>query len=527
MATQKPLADLIPEIIDHFERYRDYLESNRRIYEILEGQLFDEVDRSLRAEMISDTAYRRARERIPPINVMKKTTDKLSKVYIEKPVRRGSTMVDNDIMGNITKRANLDNQMVVANNFYNAQRMFAIEPYVHEGKHAFRVLGGHQFLPFSDDPMDPNNLTVFIKLMGNEIVKAAPKFDENGNKVDNSDEVRQVTVLGLYSDDEFLIIDTGGAIRTDKMQAMGLNMQPGQRMFKNRFGRIPFYYGKKSRTELVPFPNKEGLDISILIPKLFADLNYAAQYMSHSIIWIKNASISGQEINPDAVVDLGERTEENGDPEMGVITPSVDIPNVISMIQSQMSMYLSSIGIKATSDGAVTPGREASGVAKAIEEGDTTAERKMQVEFFRDVEMHLWDLISDMQAVWVKNGVLSPEAERRTFSQNFVDDFTIIFAEMKPLKTTRQKIEEIQLLRDQKLITKKRAIKLIYPEMSDVQIEEWLEELKDEGMEELENMMSFGGTMGASRNADGQFLEGNQEATRQDPEEAAGRRDTQ
>ena len=447
--TQKPLAQLIPQIIDHFERYTDYLESNRRIYEILEGQLRQEVEMSMRREMISDSAFRRACERIPPINVLRKTTDKLSKVYIEPPVRRADNEVDNEIMNNIVRNSHFDTKMVVANTYYNSQRMFAIEPYLKNSKQMFRVLGGHQFLPFSDDPVDPTNMTVFVKLMGNELQKVTPKFTEDGTRQDQNEEIRQVTILGLYSDDEFLVIDTGGAIRYDKMQEMGLNIASPATTFANPFRRIPFLYASKSRTELVPYPNKEALDISILIPKLFADLNYAAQFMSHSIVWFKNANLSGQEINPDALVDLGERTEENGDPEMGVITPSVDIPNVLSMIQAELSMYLSSIGIKAQTEAV---GREASGVAKAIEEGDTTGERKMQVEFFRVVERELWKLISDMQDVWTARGALGPNAERRRFSQTFADSFTVMFAEMKPLKTTRQKIEEIQLLRSISLV---------------------------------------------------------------------------
>lgn len=519
MPTQRPLADMIPTVIDHFERYKDYLESNRRIYQILEGQLRQEIEQSLAKEMVSRSAYKRIIERIPPINILKKVTDKLSKVYIEPPIRRADNATDNDIIENIVRNSHFDRTMLMANVYYNAQRMFAIEPYLKEGKHKFRVLGGHQFLPFSDDPIDPSNMTVFIKLMGNELKQVAPKFLEDGTRLDNADEVEQVTILGLYSDDEFLIVDTSGAIRYDKMQAMGLSIQMPQRTFQNRFGRIPFFYGSKSRTELVPYPNKEGLDASILIPKLFADLNYAAQFMSHSIIWFKNAKLDGQEINPDALVDLGERTEENGDPEMGVITPTVDIPNVISMIKTELSMYLSSIGIKANEQAV---GREASGVAKAIEEGDTTAERKMQVEYFRGIEMEVWKLISDMQRVWAQRNGLGRDAERRTFSNNFAETFTIMFAEMKPLKTTRQKIEEIQLLRDQKLITKKQSIRMLYPEMTDNQIEEWLSELEDEREQEMDSMLSAGGTMMASRQANGTFSEGNQEAAEgsQDPFES-------
>lgn len=511
MGTQKPLKEMTAEIIQHYNEYIDYLESNRRLYYIWQGQLKKEVEDSLRKEIISNTAFNRACQRIPSINIIKKSVDKLSKVYIENPGRIADNETDKEIMHNIAKYSDMNNIMRVANEFYNLHGMFAVEPFIEKGVQKLRVLGGHQFLPFSDDPVNPLNPTVMIKLLGNELAPAtAPEFDKDMEKQSNDDEIRQVTVLALYSDDEFLIIDTDGNIRADKMRQMGINTA------KNPFGRIPMVYGNRSKTELIPFPNKEGLDMSILIPKLFTDLNYAAQFMSHSIIWTKNADITNQEINPDAIVDLGERTEENGDPEMGVISPTVDIPNVLTMISSELDLYFASIGIKTQAAGALSPGNEASGVSKAMDEGDTTAERKRQLEFFTTVEAHAWMLLDDMQDVWSNSGIL--EKETRRFSDNFIDSFRVVFAEMKPLKTFKQKVEEIQLLRDQSLISKRKALHMLYPDLTDEMLDKWIEEIKDEKSEELEDMMMSSPMLQPERTADGTFNEGNQAGAEQSPE---------
>lgn len=508
---------MLPDIVDHYERYVEYLETNRKLYEIFKGQIRDQIEASLRKEIISPSAFARICERIPPINVLRKGVDKLSKVYIENPIRLADNTQDKDIMMNISKLSDMDNQMMVANQFYNLHKMFAIEPFVEDGEQMIRVLGGHQFLPYSDDSSNPMNMTVYIKLMGNDTVRVAQEFDERGRKVNEEDQIRRVTILALYTDDEFLIVDTGGAIRRDKMREMGVNIDNDATSSPNPFGRIPAFYGNKSKSELIPFPNQEGLDMSILIPKLFADLNYSAQFMSHSIIWTKNTDISGQEINPDAVVNLGERTEENGDPEMGVITPTVDIPNVISMIGAQLDLYFSTIGIKTQAGAKVSVGNEASGVSKAIDEGDTTAERKVQVEFFRTAEAKSWDLIADMQQIWLKAGIL--DKERRVFSPSFKETFRVMFAEMKPLKTFQQKITEIQLMRDQKLITRRQSIKQLNPDFTDKQIDNWIKELDDEAKESFEQMMSFGGpSMQAERTQEGTFQEGNQAAGEQSPE---------
>jgi len=516
MATQKKLKDMMPEILAHYNEHIDYIESNKRLYYIWQGQLQKEVKDSLRKEIISPAAFHRAKQRIPSINIIKKAVDKLSKVYIENPVRTADEKTDVEIMHNITKFSDMNNIMRVANEFYNLHGMFAIEPFVQNGRQSFRVLGGHQFLPFSDDPVNPLNPTVMIKLLGNEIQNVAPEFDENGNKVSNDDDIRMVTILALYSDDEFVIIDTDGKVREDKMRAMGVTN--GQ----NPFDTIPFVYGNRSKTELIPFPNKEGLDMAILIPKLFTDLNYAAQFMSHSIIWTKNADISNQEMNPDAIVDLGERTEENGDPEIGTIEPSVDIPNILSMIASQLDMYFSSIGIKTQASASLQPGAEASGVSKAIDEGDTTAERKRQLEFFSNLEMELWAKMEIMESVWASAGIL--EGEGRKFSSSFVETFSIMYAEMKPLKTFKQKGEDIKLLRELEMISKKDSVKILFPEMSEKQIVEWLKGVDDEKKQALEDMMMSSPMTAVGHRNDGTFDEGNDKGVDQDP---AKRRESQ
>ena len=74
---------MIPDIVEHIDKYTDLLQINQRIYDVLEGQLRTEVEASLRRELFSVRAFHRAKERIPSINVLRKTTDKLSMVYNE------------------------------------------------------------------------------------------------------------------------------------------------------------------------------------------------------------------------------------------------------------------------------------------------------------------------------------------------------------------------------------------------------------------------------------------------------------
>lgn len=496
---------MIPEIIEHVDRYEDLLQFNQRIYDVLEGQLRKEVEVSLRNELFSYKAFQRAKERIPSINVLKKATDKLSKVYIEPPQRVANRKIDVSIMQNISRFSGLNGVLMDANRLLNAQNMVAIEPFVQNERQQFRVLGGHQFLPYSDDKANPMNMTVFIKLLGVSAPMKGSEFGRDGALL-HTKEIREVQLYALYSDDEFLVVDSSGGIRFDKMAEMGITSTI------NPFGVIPVIYKSKSNLQLIPYSNREGFDIAVLIPKLLADLNYAAQFMSHSILWTKNADLKEQELNPDVVLDLGDGDTERGNPEIGTVEPKVDITNVLSLIEYQLHAYFESIGIKAKSSSMLSTGRDSSAVGKAIDEGDTTAERKNQINMFRDVETRLWSLVQRVQDVWANDVDLK---ESRKFSSDFENSFRVQFAEMRPAKTERQMLDEIEMWRDQKLMTRKQALRTLKPDFTDEQLDQWIAELEKEDKEDMDRMMSG---MGPDRSGDGTFNEGNEAGNNQNPE---------
>lgn len=484
----KPLNQLIPDILKHINNHQDYLQFNYDLYKVWQGQVKERVMESLKEEIISPSAYNRAIKRIPSINVIQKTTQKLSKVYAVPPKRLTDNDTDKEIMNIIEKRGNVNQALNVANNILNLHRGCYVEPFVDEGKIKLRVLAYHQFLPFSDDKNNPLNMTVLIKLLGKERpIITEQLYDEDGTKNESTeDQIREVDIYSLTSDKEHVIIDSAGNIREDIMAERGLTSSI------NPFGKIPGVYLNSSDFELVPYTNQAGFDISILIPKLLTDLNFAAQYMSHSIIWTKNADIGNQDINPDAVVDLGDSDADGGDPEIGTIDPKVDIEKILQLVEFELSAYFSSVGIKTATQGSMMPGREASGFAKAMDEGDASQERTAQVEKFREWEAELWKCLANVQGVWSREGIVE---ERRTFTPTFSDTFSVKFAEMKVLKTDKQKLEEIKMQQDQKLMSRRQALKMLHPDFTEAQLDKWEKELDEQKEKDMNDMLDM--SMGA------------------------------
>lgn len=485
MKTKKPLRDLLPEIKKQFERYNDQLQFDLELYQIHEGQVRKFVERALKEELMSVQAYNRAIKRIPSINIAKKVTDKLSKVYAQAPIRFAKKQ--KDLMEDFAKDLCLNETMAEANKWANLTKRCAIEMYQEEGIQKLRVLPAHKFFVYSDSDKSPNKMTVFCKLLGREIKEMTTMTDRKGNHISNEDDIRLVDILACYTDDEFLIIDSDGHIRKDKMEDMGITSS------RNPFGVIPFVYINKSSTELIPFSNQTIFDMSVLIPKLLTDLNYAAQFLSHSIFWAKNADLQGIEFNPDTVVDLGDSDGDGNDPELGTISPQTDINGVLTLITTQLSMYLSTEGLKAGSVGQVEASSAASGISKIIDESDSTEARKEQMKLFRVVEPEFWSKFAKVQQYWATKGKVE---NKQTLDPTFVKDFTIKFAEIKPLESEKEKYEKMKVARELKLITKKQALKELYPNLPEDQLEERLMELEEELRKEKDEMMSMGLTPG-------------------------------
>ena len=508
MKTSKPLRELVPDIQRHYQRYRGQLQFDLRLYKMFEGQVRKEVEMSLSEEMLSQSAFRRAVQRIPSINSPKKVTQKMTQVYKESPIRVTKRPQDQELMEFFIKQMYVNSNMNYGNHLGNLHKRGAIELYVDNGMQKMRILPAHQCLPYSDSKVSPNEPTVWIKVLAKEEKRRDTVSDENGRRTTTEDQITLVEILALYSEDEFLIIDSEGEVRLDKMREMGATST------RNPFGVMPFIEISKTPTELVPFPNQTLFDIGVLIPKLLTDLNYSAQFLTHSILWTKNANIENAEINPDAYLDLGDDVEGGGTPEIGAVTPETDIAGILQLIEFQMSTYLSTEGIKAGAVGQMQQGREASGISKIMDESDATDIRKTQTEMFKIIEKDFWKKLAKIQEVWVKSGIVD---EKRVFSPEFIDTLMIKFSEMKPMESDKQKYEKIKIGRDLKLLTKKQALQELYPSLSDEQLEERLSDLSEELEKEKKEMMSMGLTPGFMQLASQQ-----QNRPKEDVEQDAG-----
>ncbi len=290
--TPKVIENLIAFIKDNEE----YTNHNRIIFEILEGFLLDKIKNNLRNLLISDRAFAAASKLIPPINLLRQVNTKLSTIYNQPPKRTAKEPGDQDLLDYYEQFADVNTAFNEANKFFNGQKVAALEPFIDEKKPFIRAMSGHQFLPHSSNLNMPTRVTEMIKFIGK-------RDDKN--------------IFFIYTGHEFTAVNEDGIVQKDFLVDNG---------GVNDFGLIPITYIKRSRTLLIPLIDTDTIPMSVLIPSMWASLNYAINFQAHSILYGIDLDSENIELNPDSFLVF--KSEADKKPEIGSIKPQIDISEV-------------------------------------------------------------------------------------------------------------------------------------------------------------------------------------------------------
>jgi hypothetical protein len=467
------LKDRRAEIYEYIKDHLDYLKLNKEIFEIYEGNLEPYVQRILR-ESVNQRYYNSIKHRVFSFNILKRIVDKLAKVYAKGPNRR-STSQAQEVVEFYEKEMNLNWQMNLADEYANLFKGYALEPYVHEGKAQLRVLPYDRFLVISDDSVDPMKETVFVKMMGEK-------------KVGHNGEVTKRSVFQVYTNEEFDAFDSD-------LETYTYALKDNEGV--NPYGIIPFIYGNRSRSKLIPTQDTDLINFTKMLPVMLTDLGGAIMYQCFSIIYGVDLDLENLTVSPDVIWNLKSDTDRDVTPTVGTIKPDVDIQKVLNFIQTSLIFLLETRGIRAGSVGSIDAGNTASGISKIVDEMDTFEIRKQNIQFFKKDEQELWAKLAIMHNEWIASGELTglPLINLNSF---FVD---IDFDEPKPLESRQSMIETRQMEVDLGVLDKKTALEQLYPDLTEEQIEERLVLIKNE-----ESLKVFNGRTTENSNSDSQGL---------------------
>jgi len=411
------------------------------------------LDQKLREEL-SPRAYRDTIGRVPPINLLKKLVDKLAKIYNRPPNRViEGNQTQKDLFDWYAQSLKLNESLQLNTEFYNLHKASVLEPFLHQGKPRLRSVPMDRITFYSDDKVDPTNPTMAIKYMG--------------EMKDYQQDI--VDLYYVYTKEEFMPITSKGEVETSIL--MNLKNEG-----INPYGELPFIYANMSKTNLLPIQDSDTLRMTLLFPILMADLNYSVKYQAFSIIYGIDVDDESIEMNPSAFWKFNSDPTKDKQPQIGVIKPQVDIDQVLSLIQTQLAFWLNTRGIKSGDFANIDSKNYISGFSKIVDEMDTSEERQKQVPVFEDVEQRLYTLIfKNMHPYWVKTG----QIENKTL---VTPDFYVSteFYEQKPASSRNEMVDAVTKEMAGGLISRKRAIKKLNPEMTDEEIEELIVEIDQE-----------------------------------------------
>lgn len=449
------LKDKVPAILDHVKNYRAYLDHNRVILDIFDGNLMPYILDAMKRQ-VSAEYFEQIKERVIPINVLKRITQKTSRSYLTNPQR----LVDEKYEGDVNFYTNilyLNAQMQRADSYASLFKGYAIEPFVLYGAPKIRILPYDRFLPYSDDPVDSTYMTEFVKFMGKR------KIYKNGKET-----IREV--YHIYSNEEFISVDEeGDTVGEDLVENEGINP----------YGVIPFVYGNRGNDILIPTQDTDTLALTKMIPLILTDLSGAVLFQCFSIVYGIDVNSENLKMSPNAFWSLKSDKTSDKTPSVGTIKPEADIDKVTQFIMNTFSFWLETRGIRVGSIGNVDATNVASGIAKIIDEIDATELIQCSQTYFMNEERQFWQLLKVMQNYWLATNQLDVGYRPNLWLDDF--NVTLQFDPIEPYTDRATQVSTVKTEVDAGFLSRREAIKTLYPDLTDEQVDERLEEIAEEG----------------------------------------------
>lgn len=443
------------ELNGYIEDNKRYLSRNVQLFDIYEGNLRPYVDEILR-QTLSDQYYSKIKERIYPINILKRITDKLSRAYANDPIRKASS--NQETLEFYEKSLMLNQKMNMADEFSNLFKGYALEPYIYNGIPSLRVLPFDRFLVQSDVIVDQTIMTKFYKYVGKHVKNVRGRSTE-------------VDLWFVYTDDEFVAIDSDGDIVPEFMVDNFGNALDGE----NPLGFIPFYYGNRSEYKILPTQDTDTLALAKLLPVQFSDLAGTILFQCFSILYGIDVDSENMVMSPNAFWNMKSDPSSDKTPQVGVITPQADVNKVLDFIKEVFSTWLESRGIRVGNIGRGDGQGYSSGISKIIDEMDTFEAIKKSIQYFKKDEYQFWSLLSKMHNYWIESGQLQGFGR---LPENW--EVSVEFDEPQPHMTRNEQVDMIISERDGGIISTRTAIKKLYPDWTEEDIDKELAQMDRE-----------------------------------------------
>ena len=450
-----PIIDNTKELTSYINSNKEYTKYNYELFDIYEGNLRKYIEAILESTL-SDDYYSQIKHRIYPINILRRIIDKLARSYSSSPQREATS--NQDIVEFYENSYMFNQKMNSADEFVNLFKGYALEPFIQNGIPSLRVLPYDRFLVQSDNIIDPTVMTRFYKYVGK-----IPK--QKGHQQ------TYVDLWFVYTNEEFIAMDEDGDLVPQYMVDGAGNPLNGE----NPFGFIPFYYGNRSQYQILPVQDSDTLSLAKLLSVQISDLAGTIMFQCFSIIYGVDIESANMKMSPNGFWSLRSDPQSGHTPQVGTITPTANISDVLAFVREVFATWMESRGIRVGSLGKVDGQYNVSGVSKVIDEMDTFEAIIKQQKFFEKDEYNFWQLQKNMHNFWLESGELTKMARLPDNWEVFTE-----FDEPKPVLGRQEEIDSVIKEKDAGLISTEMAIKKLYPDREDQDIQLEIQKINDE-----------------------------------------------
>lgn len=449
MENTKSLRERIPEFLEKIEDYDLFYEYNEEVLDIYEGNLLPYLERLMK-DTLDERYFSLIKHRLLPINFIQKIVDKLAKSYGESPLRRCE---DQEFIEEMEAMLDIDSKMTMAEEYSYLNKGYALKPKLtNRGQIKMDVIPFDKFMVIADDPSDKMLPTVFIEFLGKV---------EREKTVKDREEIIEVDCYIAYSDDEIIGFDEEGSW----MPEIGESLN-----YRNPIGAIPFVYGNRGRSHVMPKQDTDFLRLAKVLPLMLSDINGALMFQCFTLIYGIDLEFQDAKMSPNAIWDLRSDPKSDKTPTIGTLEPTVDSEKALNWFKNILAMWLDSKGIDAGSITKLDSQEIASGLSKAMDELDTTEARKKSINYLEKEEKDLFILLAKLNNYWLTLPESRDLALRRVDVDVVKETFEAEFKEpTAKLDYTTEIKNSIDMLREG-LSYREKEVRRLHPYASEEEI---------------------------------------------------------
>ena len=440
------LKDKRKKLIDYIASHDQYLKNNHELFLIHEGQIRPFVAKVMQ-ESLSPQYYKQIKKRILDINIIPKFIEKVSQVYSTDPMRTTYPESFHEITEEYEQALDINVNGMLADKWANLFKGFAWEIFLHKGTPRLRALPFDRFLVYTEDQVDPLSEDIFIKFLGKRTIEV------QGRQVEKE-------VFFAYSNTEFdAFTQDGDSYVTDEiLETEGVNP----------YGVIPFVYGNRSYTDLIPIQDTDMRTMAVQPAVGFSDLAGVSLFQCFSIVYGIDVVPENITMSPNSFWNIKSDDKTIKNATIGTIKPEADIDQVMRFYTAMISLWLETKGARVGSIGSVDADNAQNGISKIIDEMDTYKIVKKSINFFKKDEKELWEKIKVINNYWVQQGMVDTQVFKLLPNDFYVET---IFDEPMPIKSLSEKIAESKAELELGTTTLDIEIKKLHPDYDDDTVE--------------------------------------------------------